>query len=30
MPAAALSKGVADVVLSLRDIAAQIVRWSRD
>jgi two-component system chemotaxis response regulator CheB len=30
MPAVALSKGVADVVLSLCDIAAQIVRWSRD
>jgi two-component system chemotaxis response regulator CheB len=30
MPAAAMSKGVADVVLPLHDIAAQVVRWSRD
>jgi len=30
MPAVAVSKGVADVVLSLRDIAAQVVRWSRE
>jgi two-component system chemotaxis response regulator CheB len=30
MPAMAVSKGVADVVLPVRDIAAQLVRWARD
>jgi hypothetical protein len=30
MPSLVVGKGVADIVLPLREIAGQLVRWSRD